>query len=114
MSIALRRFRAYVRVVVVAVVFLAIGMVLFMNRNYRVSFWFFGLTDDTRPINVVYLILCTASGTVMSWRVGSMGWRLWRDLRAVRRERATALATKRSGQSKSQNVETSKRQDVKV
>ena len=86
MNVAFKRIRAYARGIVILIVFLAICLVLFKNRRHEVPFWFFGLTDDTRPINVVSLIIGTASTTLISWRVGALGWRVWRDLRDAKKE----------------------------
>ncbi len=85
--LAAKRFGVYVRMALILVVLVAIGTVLFKNRNNEVFFWFFGLTDEAAETNVVWLILCTAAGTWVSWWVLGMGRRLLRDIRAVEKVR---------------------------
>ena len=70
----------------------AIGLILFKNRSYKVNVWLFGLTDETRPINVVWVMLATAAGTLTVWWLVSLGRGLVRDYREVRREREAARA----------------------
>ena len=93
MSVAFKQLRVYVRSVFVLVVVVAVSLVLFKNRNHEVSFWFLWLTDDTQKINVVWLILCTAGGTLVTWWALSRGWGLWREMRQVKRLRAVDEAT---------------------
>ncbi len=88
MSIAFKQIRAYVRGAVVVIVAVAIGLVLVKNRSHAVQVWFFGLTDDTKPVNVVWLMLCTAAATLVTWWVFLLGWRLLREVRELQRERA--------------------------
>lgn len=85
MSVAWKRWTVYVRGGLVVAAVLAIGLVLFQNRANKVAFWFFGLTDDARPVNVVWLMLGTASGTLFVWRVLRFGRGLWRDARELKR-----------------------------
>lgn len=85
MSVAWKRWTVYVRGALVAAAVLAIALVLFQNRANKVAFWFFGLTDDARPVNVVWLMLGTASGTLFVWRVLRFGRGLWRDARELKR-----------------------------
>lgn len=86
-SVAFRQLRVYVRLAVIVLVALAIGLVLFKNRAHRVEFWFFGLTDTARPINVIFLMVCTAAGTLATWWTLRLARGIWRDLREVERAR---------------------------
>ena len=90
MSVAIKQIRVYVRGALVVLVALAIMLVLFKNRSHAVQFWFFGLTDGTKPINVVWLLLCTAVATLITWWIILLAWRLVREVRAIQRERAIA------------------------
>ena len=85
MSVAWKRLKVYVRVVMIGLVAAAIAAVLIMNRANVVAFWFFGLTDPNHGIKVVWLMVSTAAGTLISWWVFSFGWGLWRDMRDVKR-----------------------------
>ncbi len=92
MSLASKRLTVYVRVVLIVLAVVAIGSVLWKNRANEVAFWFFWLTDATKPINVVWLMLCTAAGTLICWWAFLFGWGLWRDMREVKRKRAVEQA----------------------
>lgn len=81
MSVAFKQLRVYVRASIVVAVLVAVVLVLFMNRGHTVSLWFFGLTDTNKPVNVVWLMLCTAASTLVSWWGLSLGWGLWRELK---------------------------------
>ena len=94
MKLAIQQLKVYVRAALVVVAVVAVGLFLFKNRTHTVSVWFFGVTDPTRPINVVWLITFTAVGSlVMRW-VLVMGWRLWRSLSELKRLRALEGASK--------------------
>ena len=94
MSVALRRFRVYVRAILVLLVVAAVGLVLFNNRGHAVPVWFFWLTDATKPVNVVWLMLCTAVGTLVTWWTIRIGWHLWRDTRELKRVQALQQTAK--------------------
>ena len=88
MNLAIRRFKVYLRLAIVTLVLGAVGIVLFMNRSNAVSVWFFGLTNANQPVNVVWLMLSTAAGTITAWRLFAFSHGLWRDLRELKRETA--------------------------
>jgi uncharacterized membrane protein YciS (DUF1049 family) len=94
MSLAFKRLKVYVRCTLIVAAAVAIGLVLVKNRDNQVAFWFFGLTEETGRINVVWLMLCTAVGTLVSWWVFSFGWGLWREVREVRRLEASKHTAK--------------------
>ncbi|MBI4718023.1 MAG: hypothetical protein HY763_09485 [Planctomycetes bacterium] len=98
MRLAWKRFRVYVRGIAVVAAALAVAVVLFQNRANEVSFWFFGLTDETRKINVVWLILSTAAATRLMWWVFALGWGLWRDWREVKRLEAARALVQRAAE----------------
>ena len=85
MGLAFKQFKVYTKVVLVLAVALAVGAVLLENREYRVPVWFFGLTDPTKEINVVWLILCSAVGAIVAWTVLRATLGVVQDLRGVAR-----------------------------
>ncbi len=97
MSLASGRFRVYGRLLLAAALVLAVGLVLFRNRGNTVSFWFFGLIDETRKINVLWIIMSTvAASRIFFWMI-AMGRGLRRDLRGVDRTgKSESGATKAS------------------
>lgn len=93
MSLASGRFRVYGRLSLVLALVLAVGLVLFQNRANTVSFWFFGLIDETRRINVLWIILSTVAATRIFFWVIAVGRGLRRDLRGVDRSTAGEAGT---------------------
>lgn len=89
MSLAFKQFRVYFRSAIVLLVAAAVALILIKNRGNEAHVWFFGLTDADRPINVVWLIVCTAGGALVTWWTLWVAWRLMRDLREVKRLRAS-------------------------
>lgn len=94
MSLAWRQLKAYVRLALVVIVVLAIALMLYNNRAKSVALWFFWLRDEQQPINVVFLMLWTAVGTLISWWVLSFGWELFRDMREIKRQSRLERAKK--------------------
>ncbi len=91
MRLAIKTITVYLRVLVVLLVVVAIGLILFKNRSYSVNVWLFGLTNESTPVNVVWVMLATAVCTLAVWWMVSLGRGLVRDFREVRRERESAL-----------------------
>jgi hypothetical protein len=114
MTLALKRLKVYVRSTLIVVVAVAIAIVLFKNRDNAVSFWFFGLTDESRPLNVIWLMLCTAVGTLVSWWVFSFAWGLLRDMREVKRQQVVEQATKDLAKRQAEMDERDRRIDEKL
>src|SRR5262245_32888334 len=85
MRLAIKTFTVYLRIVVVLLVVGAIGLILFNNRSHTVSVWLFGLTDPSKPINVVWVILATSVCTLVAWWMVSLGRGLLRDFRELHR-----------------------------
>jgi hypothetical protein len=94
MTLAIKQVKVYLRTIAVALVVGAIGLVLFKNRANYVEVWFFGLTDESKKVNVVWLMLSTALGTLTAWRIVWFARGLWRDMREVAKQKAIEEATK--------------------
>ena len=84
MSLAIKRIKVYIRVLIVAVLVVTIGLVLFKNRDNSVGFWFFGLTDESKPVNVVWLLVWTASATLLVARIFWYLRGVWSDLHELK------------------------------
>src|SRR3972149_4683102 len=69
MTLAIKQVKVYRRTIAVVLVVGAVGLVLFKNRTNYVEVWFFGLTDESKKVNVVWLMLSTALCTLTAWRV---------------------------------------------
>ncbi len=92
--VAFQQLKVYVRAGLLLVVAVVVALVFLNNRGHSVSIWFFGLTDDQKPVNVVWLMLCTAVATLVVWWTGSLAWGLLRDMREVKRRRNIDAANK--------------------
>ena len=114
MKLAFKRLKVYGRGGLIIAVLGVVGLVLLKNRGHTVAFWFFGLTDDERPVNVVWLILCTSAATLVSWWVLSLGWGLLRDMREVHRLRAISDVTKELTQRTTDLQERERRVDQRL
>jgi len=93
-SLAFKRFNVYLRLSVVILLVGAIGLILFKNRNHAVNLWLFGLIEETRQVNVVWVILWTALITRVAWFIFAFSLRLWRDYRAIQKQDAVDQVTK--------------------
>lgn len=89
MSLAYKRLKVYLRVGLALTIIVLGAVVLFKNRNHRVQLWFFGLTDPDKPTNVVWVMVWTAAITRTAWWLFSFSRGMIRDMREIRRRRAT-------------------------
>jgi hypothetical protein len=85
MSLAWKQIKVYLRTSLIFVVGAGVVLLLVMNRSYSVRFWFFWLRDAQQEVNVVWLMLCTAAVTLVSWWALSFAWSLVRDWRELKR-----------------------------
>ena len=92
-NLAMAKIKAYVRGGLLIVATLVIMVVLFKNRNNSVPFWFFGVTDEAKPVNVVWLVGWTAAATLTARKIAVFAHGCWRDLRTIRpKKKKTATA----------------------
>jgi len=114
MSLAFRQFKVYLRVALIVLIGSGVALILFRNRGYSVRFWFFWLRDETQPVNVVWLMLCTAGGTLLSWWVVSVAWGLIRDWRELKRLRADADMARAQAQREAELTQRERRLQEKL
>jgi len=114
MSLAFRQLKVYLRVTLIVLIGIGVALILFKNRTYSVGFWFFWLRDATQPVNVVWLMLCTAIGTLLSWWVLSIAWGLIRDWRELKRLRASEDLVKAAAIREAEVTEREKRLQKKL
>lgn len=110
MTLSFQQIRVYVRLALVIFVAGAVGFVLLQNRKHSVEFWFFWLTP-TEPINVVWLMLCTAGGTLVVWWTLLVTLRLYRDMRKLKQMRTIESAAKNQTQRAAELDERERRLD---
>jgi hypothetical protein len=86
MTLAFKKVKVYTKLTLFLIVAVAIGAVLIKNRSHSVQVWFFGLVDPETKVNVVWLMLWTALGAVVSWWVLGLTIGLIKDARKLRCE----------------------------
>ncbi len=114
MSLAFRRVKVYSRLTLIVLVVIAICAVLWKNRSHQVDIWFFWLIDEGTPINVIWLILCAALGTLVSYWALSLVWGLWRDMKKVARDSALREREQQQEQRAKELQEQEERIDTKL
>lgn len=114
MTVVFKQLRVYLRSSLIALVVVAIVVVLFKNRANSVSFWFFGLTDPNKSVNVLWLILWTAVATLGSWWTFSLGWGLLKDMREIKRLRKISSATQEMDKRETELEQRERRVDLKL
>lgn len=114
MTLAIKQVKVYLRTFIVVMVVGAIGLVLFENRSNEVAFWFFGLTHEDKPTNVVWLMLGTSTGAIATWRIFSFARGLWRDMREVARLKVIEEADRQHKQRAAELEERERRIEEKL
>jgi hypothetical protein len=79
-SVVLTKIRLYARLTLFVALAVVIAMVVFKNRQHRVTIWFFATFES---INVLWLMLCTAGASLVSWWILSTTRSVWRDMREL-------------------------------
>lgn len=96
MSVAIRKAKLYVKLVLVAVVILGVVVVLVKNHGRQADVWFFAEYEN---VSVLKLLLVTAIVSIVSFWILSTVFKLWRDWRelaeqAVRQQREQKLGAR--------------------
>ena len=110
MSLAFKRIKVYSRLTLLCAVALVIGLVVIKNRSHEVKFWFFRTYEN---VNVLWLLLCTAAGSIITFWVFRAVFSLWRDVREVSRESAIRAERERQEKKAKELTEQEKRVDEK-
>ena len=84
MGLALRQIRVYSKLAAIGAVVLIGLLVVLFNRHHRVTVWFFGTFQN---VNVLWVILVTAAGSIVGFWTVSKVWRTTGELRELRRQR---------------------------
>ncbi len=83
MSVAIKKAKLYVKLVLIAVVVVMAVLVLFGNRNNNADVWFFKGYED---VNVLKLLLVTAIISIISFWILTAGFKLFREWREVSKQ----------------------------
>ena len=87
MTLVLKQIKLYAKLTLLVALALIVVLVVFKNRDHRVTVWFFATYES---INVLWLMLCTAAGAIASWWILATTLTVWRDMRDVYRANAAA------------------------
>ena len=85
MSVAIRKTRLYVKLVLIALVVIMVVLVLIENYGRKADVWFFGEYQD---VNVLKLLLVTAVVSIFSFWILSMVFKLTREWRELAKQTA--------------------------
>jgi heme/copper-type cytochrome/quinol oxidase subunit 2 len=83
----MRQIVVYSKLTIVCAIFLAVAVVVFMNRNYKTNFW---PGADGEPVSTLWLMLATAITSVLLFWIFAKARRVFRELTQVRAEQAMA------------------------
>ena len=94
MALALKRVKVYLKSAAILAGTVAVLLVVVMNRNHTADFWFFHKYEN---VGVLWLILATATSSILVWWGAGKVVGVVRDLRELRRTReAERLAVNQS------------------
>ena len=111
MSLVLRQIKVYARIVLLVAVVLVVGLVILYNRSNTVDVWFFA---SYRDVIVLWLLACTAFGSVLALWIVAWSLGLWRDVRELGREAEREKSEQQQRELATKLAETEKRIDEKL
>jgi type VI protein secretion system component VasK len=83
MSVAIKKVKLYVKLVLIALVVIMVVWVLAKNYNRQADVWFFKAYED---VNVLKLLLYTAIISIISFWILTTGFKLTREWREVSKQ----------------------------
>ncbi len=111
MSLVLNKIRAYAKLTALVALAFVASLVFYKNRSYTVDVWFF---RSFTAVNVLWLMFCTALGSIISWWIVMTSFSVWHDLREVHRAVELEQAAQRQNDLAKRLEEAEKRIDQKV
>jgi hypothetical protein len=111
MASKFRQFVVYSKVTLLCVVFLAVGYIVFRNRNFKTNFW---PGADGEPVPTLWLMLATSLVSIVVFWVVLRTRRVFRELAEVRADRAASERLAEQGRLKRQLEEQERRIDEKL
>jgi len=111
MSLVFKRVKTYSKLALLVGLAVVALLVIVYNRSNTVDFWFFGRYEQ---INVLWLVGCTAVGSVASWWIVSASIGVGRDLAELKRSRELQATRNDQESLAKQLAETEKRIDRKL
>ncbi len=111
MSLVFKQIRLYAKLTLFIALALVVGLVVYKNRDHRVTVWFFATYES---INVLWLMLCTAGATVVTWWILALTRTVWRDMKVMFREQERQREQDEIERRKKEITEAEKRIDRKI
>ncbi len=111
MSLVFKQIRLYAKLTLFIALALVVGLVVYKNRDHRVTVWFFATYES---INVLWLMLCTAGATVVTWWILALTRTVWRDMKVMFREKERQREQDEIERRKKEIAEAEKRIDRKI
>ncbi len=111
MGLVVKQIKVYFRVLLLVAMVLVVASVVYMNRSNTVDVWFF---KSYESINVVWLFVCTALGSIASWWVVLATRGVWRDMVELKRSAAAEKADRERREHLAELAEVEKRIDRKI
>ena len=81
MSLVFKQIKVYTKLSLIVALVAVILLIVRKNAPHNVDVWFF---RSYKQINVLWLILFTSVGSIVSWWVLSTTWSLWKDMRDLK------------------------------
>ena len=110
MNQMLRKIKTYSKLGLIVAVALVIVLIIFKNYGRRVDVWFFG---DFRDVSILWLLLCTAAGSIVSYWVFRTVFSLWKEMRELGLESARRAAEEQQRRLAEELAEQERRIDEK-
>ena len=111
MKLVFKQIKVYARLVVLIAMALVVVAVVVKNADNRVTVWFF---KPYESVHVLWLILFTSVGSILSWWILTATLGVWRDMRELHRTAELEQAQKNQLQRAKELAETEKRIDRKL
>ena len=80
MKLVFKQIKVYARLVVLIAMALVVVAVVIKNADNRVTVWFF---KSYESVHVLWLILFTSVGSILSWWILTATLGVWRDMREL-------------------------------
>jgi hypothetical protein len=111
MTLALKRFKVYVKLFAIVAVVASSLLIVLMNQDNKAKIWFF---KDYEQVNVLWLILITAILSIASWWIVAKIFATIRELRHLQHAQANQQQMAEQRRLAQEMAEREKRIDEKL
>ena len=107
----MKQISVYTRLTIVIILFAALVVVVFMNRNYKTNFWP-GASGE--QVSTLWLMLATAILSIIAFWLFSKTRRVFKDLNELRAEEALAAKADETERLRKNLADQERRIDEKI